>query len=236
MLTIAICEDDLKQQRELEERIADMDLKEAIDLCKFNYGEELLQDYEAGKRFSIILLDMQMNVLDGIQTAKLVREMDENCIIIIITSIIEYAVEGYSIDAFDFILKPVDKEKFNMVLTKAIKEIQANAKKVYVIQTREKLLGLRMSTISYIESYKKSVIVHAEDKTYMNNENISNTEKKLKNDGFIRISRYYLVNVSHIKQIGVKTLILTSGEALNYSIKCRDSIKKEYMNFMMGGM
>lgn len=236
MLTIAICEDDKYQQEELERLIKDTGLEESADIQKFNSGEELVQAYEAGKRFSIIMLDMQMNELDGIQTAEIIRKRDKECLIIIITSIMEYAVEGYSIDAYDFILKPVDENKFTRIFTKAIREIQTLANKVYTIQTRDLTLALRLSEIAYIESSRKHVIVHTEGKTYINNENISSAEAKLKNDGFVRISRYFLVNVNHIKEIGVKTLMLTSGEQLKYSEKFRDPIKREYMNFIMGDM
>ena len=234
MLTIAICEDDRCQQNELERLIKDTGLEDSVDIEKFSSGEELVQAYEDGGRFSIILLDMQMNELSGIQTAEIIRKWDKVCLIIIITSIMEYAVEGYSIDAYDFILKPVDEKKFTRVFSKAIREIQTIANKVYTIQTRDLTLALRLSEIAYIESSRKHVIVHAEGETYINNENISSAESKLKNDGFIRISRYFLVNVNHIKVIGVKTLTLTSGEQLNYGEKFRDSIKRYYMNFMMG--
>ncbi|WP_341876818.1 LytTR family DNA-binding domain-containing protein [Defluviitalea saccharophila] len=236
MLTIAICEDEIFQQQQLEKMIFNMGLKESINLHKFESGEELIQAYEGGERYSIIFLDMRMNELDGIQTAEIIRKWDKTCLIIIITSIMEYAIKGYSIHAYDFILKPVDKEKFSKVFRKAIKEIQVIMNKTYTIQTRDKTIVLRLANIIYIESDKKRVIIHTTEKSYVGNENITKTESILMHDGFIRISRYYLVNINHIKEIGVKTLMLTSGVELNYSDKYRDIIKKEYMKYMMGDM
>lgn len=236
MLTIAICEDDLQQQQELEELIKGMGLKESIDLQKFSSGEELVLEYDAGKRFAVILLDMQMNELDGIQTAEIIRKQDKNCLIIIITSIMEYAVKGYSIDAYDFVLKPVNPDKFRTILGKAIREIQVVMNKSYIIQTRNQTVSLRLSHIIYVESDRKRVIIHTNEISYENNETISQAEKNLMHDGFIRISRYYLVNINHIKEIGTKMLSLTSGEKLNYSDKYRDVIKNEYIKFMMGDM
>jgi DNA-binding LytR/AlgR family response regulator len=61
-------------------------------------------------------------------------------------------------------------------------------------------------------------------------------EKKLANDGFSRISRYYIVNISHVKEIGVNTVILSNGKELIFSEKYRDGIKKEYLNYMMGDL
>lgn len=78
------------------------------------------------------------------------------------------------------------------------------------------------------------MIIHTNKETYINNESISSVVDKLGKDGFVRISRYYIVNIYHVKEIDVKKLILITGEELTYSEKFRDNIKKEYLKFMMG--
>jgi len=236
MLEIAICEDDIIQQERLEILLSEIGLQESINLRKFDSGEKLIKSYESDDKYGIILLDMQLDLLDGIQTAEIVREYDKNCLIIIITSVMEYAVEGYSIDAYDFIMKPVDKVKFARVINKAVKELQVRMNKTYLIQARDTTKAIKLSEIQFIESNRNRVIIHTNTETYTNNENISSVVDKLGKDGFVRISRYYIVNIYYIKEIGVKTLILISGEELNYSEKYRDNIKKEYLNFMMGDM
>jgi len=233
MLTIAICEDDKMQQQQYEKLIHGFGLSEAIDMEKFDSGEALVEAYKNEKRFALILLDMQMNQLDGIQTAEIIRKYDKKCLIIIITALMEYAVKGYSIDAYDFILKPVNETKFEKVFRKAIKEIQVVMNKTYIIQSRDKTLVLRLSEIIFIESKNKKVIIHTRENAYTSNERISFVEKELEKDGFTRISRYYLVNIYHIKEIGVKTIIVSTGEEINYSSKYRDKIKSEYMHYMM---
>jgi DNA-binding LytR/AlgR family response regulator len=236
MLSIAICEDDKEQQQYLEKQIEDFNILESMEILKYDSGTELIRAYEKALRFSIILLDMRMSGLDGIQTAEIVRKYDKNCLIIIITSTMEYAVDGYSINAYDFILKPVNKEKLEKVLRKAVNEIQSSMNKTYVINTRDKTTVLRLSELIYIESDKKRVIVYGLDKIYTNNENISSAEKRLSDQGFIRISRYYLVNLSHIKEIGVRNITLSTGDELCYSKKYREEIKKKYIEFVMGDM
>jgi DNA-binding LytR/AlgR family response regulator len=234
MIKIAICEDEKIQQQELQQFILNLGIIELIDIQIFNSGEELVRKYEAGERFSIILLDMKMGELDGIQTAEIIRKLDNYCLIIIITSIMEYAIEGYHVDAYDFILKPVNEDKFNKLLRKAIQEIQVVMNKLYVIHTKDRKIAIKQAEIVYIESARKQVIVHTREESFINNVTISKVESELVDDGFIRISRYYLINVIHIKEIGVKTLLLTSGEELKYSKKYADIIEKEYIRFMMG--
>ena len=236
MISIAICEDDVKQQQVLEALLNEIGLKESLNLHKFNSGEDLIKSYESGNKYSIVLLDMQLNEMDGIQTAKIIKQFDKNCLFIIITSIMEYAVEGYSIDAYEFIMKPVNKDKFNTVIKNAIKELQSRMNKTYLVKTRERMATIRLSEIRYIESNKNGVIIHTNEQTYNDKDNISSVEKRLKQDGFIRISRYYIVNIYQVKEIGVSKIILVNGEELIYSNKYRDDINKEYLNFMMGDM
>jgi DNA-binding LytR/AlgR family response regulator len=236
MLEIAICEDDIIQQERLEILLSEIGLQESINLRKFDSGERLIKSYESGDRYGIILLDMQLDQLDGIQTAEIIRKYDKNCLIIIITTIMEYAVEGYSIDAYDFMLKPVDKVKFSRVIYNAIKELQNRMNKTYLIQTRYITKAIKLSEIQFIESNRNRVIIHTNKESYTSNENVSSLDEKLRNDGFARISRYYIVNIYHVKEIKVKKLILQTGEELIYSEKYRDNIKEEYVKFMMGDM
>jgi DNA-binding LytR/AlgR family response regulator len=234
ILRIAICEDDRKQQQLLENYITALKLGEPYELEKFDSGEDLVRVYENGQKFSIILLDMQLAELDGIQTAEIIRKYDKDSIIIIITSIIEYAVDGYSVNAYDFILKPVEENKFVKVFRSAIKKIQTENNKTYVIQTRDMTIVLKLSSIVYIESARKKINVHCENEQYFSNEKISTVEKNLSQFGFARISRYYLVNMAHIKKIGINDILLSTGEVLNYSKSHQKEIKIRYMNFMMG--
>ncbi|MEA1974707.1 MAG: LytTR family DNA-binding domain-containing protein [Bacillota bacterium] len=234
ILRIAICEDDRKQQQLLENYITNLKLEESYELEKFDSGEDLVRVYENGQKFSIILLDMQLAELDGIQTAEIIRKYDKDSIIIIITSIIEYAVDGYSVNAYDFILKPVEENRFVKVFRSAIKKIQTENNKTYVLQTRGMTIVLKLSNIVYIESARKKINVHCEKEQYFSNEKISIVEKKLSKFVFVRISRYYLVNMAHIKKIGTNDILLSTGEVLNYSKSHQKEIKIRYMNFMMG--
>ena len=234
ILRIAICEDDRKQQQLLENYITNLKLEESYELEKFDSGEDLVRVYENGHKFSIILLDMQLAELDGIQTAEIIRKYDKDSIIIIITSIIEYAADGYSVNAYDFILKPVEENKFVKVFRSAIKKIQTENNRTYVIQTRDMTIVLKLSNIVYIESARKKINVHCEKEQYFSNEKISIVEKKLSKFVFVRISRYYLVNMAHIKKIGTNDILLSTGEVLNYSKSHQKEIKIRYMNFMIG--
>ena len=74
MISIAICEDDVMQQQVLEALLNEIGLKESLDIHKFKSGEDLIKSYEGGNKYSIVLLDMQLNEMDGIQTAKIIKQ------------------------------------------------------------------------------------------------------------------------------------------------------------------
>lgn len=236
MIRIAICEDNKEQQNHLEKLILSQEKKDSFEIHKFDSGENLIKEVDAGQSFPIILLDMKMKELDGIQTAEAIRKRNEKSIIIIVTSILEYAVDGYSVDAFDFILKPVAQDKFGKVFRKAIKKIQTDKKKTYVVETRDKLSVLKLNQIVYFESDKKKVTVHCKETIYSSNESISSVETKLFDQGFLRISRYYLVNMYYIEAFTGKDILLSTGENLIYSKKNVDELKRKYMDYMMEDM
>lgn len=234
MFKIAICEDDKQQQHFVESLIKDNKKLKDLEISLFDSGEELVEAYKSGQTFSIILLDMQMKELSGIETGALLRKYDKKAIIIIITSILEYAMDGYSIDAFEFILKPIDQEKFDRVLEKAFRKIRDNMNKVYVFQVKDRVTIVKLMDIIYFESIGKKVDVHRLDGVVSSNESISTIEKNLVRNGFIRISRFYLLNMHYIKEIQVDNILLKDGKMLKYSEKLQKTIKEGYMNFMLG--
>ncbi len=236
MYKIAICEDVLEQQEDLKriiERIGNLQIEEP-DL--FDSGEKLVEAYENGAEYSIILLDMQLVELNGIETAKMIRMHDKKVIIIIVTSIIEYAVEGYSINAFDFILKPADENKLKFIIKKALREIRENESRIYRISKRDRIQIVKLSDIIYFESDNKKVRIHCVDQVVSDNNSLSQIEECLKQDGFIRISRFFLLNLAYIKEVDIDFVLLTNGEQLRFTRKLQRMIKKCYMDFMMGDM
>jgi DNA-binding LytR/AlgR family response regulator len=236
MYKIAICEDVLEQQEHLKRIIEEMGNSDLQEPDLFSSGEEMIEAYNNGTKYSIILLDMQLKELNGIETAKMIRRHDKKVIIIIVTSIMEYAVEGYSINAFDFILKPVDEKKLEVIVKKALREIWENESKIYRISKRDRIQIVKLSDIIYFESDNKKVRIHCVDQVVSDNNSLSELEQCLMQDGFIRISRFFLLNLAYIKEVDIDFVLLTNGEQLRFSRKLQRKIKRCYMDFMIGDM
>ena len=235
-MKIAICEDEIEQQLILEHMLHEMKLGLSFQLSKFSCGEDLVRAYDNNERFSVILLDMQMKGMNGIQTAERIRRFDNNCKIIIVTSILEYAVDGYKINAIDFILKPVMKEKLYQALKKALSRLQREQVQTFTIITRDKTVVIKLEEILYIESSGRKVNVVCTGGAHTSNQNITDMEQQLSTKGFSRISRYYLVNLKHIKEMGTKKAHLDTGISLVIGDKNRDKVKAEYLEYCMEEM
>ncbi len=232
-MNIAICEDEIEQQIVMEKLLKNVKLKEELHIFKFSSGENLTEAYKKYMRFSIIILDMKMSGMDGIKTAQKVREYDANCIIIIITSILEYAIEGYGVNAFDFLLKPVKEDKFYSILSRALEQLDNKNSRLYVIEYRDRKIVLKLSDILYIESRGRKINIICSDNTFTKNNSISIEEQELYNKGFIRISRYYLVNLQHIKEIHIESILLNNQCQLNISPKLREIVFDRFTEYMM---
>lgn len=233
-MKIAICEDEISQQEKLEEMIYQFIEEDGFEICKFDSGEELMSRYTEGERFDILFLDIRMKKVDGIETAKKIREYDTKVFIILTTSLIEYAIKGYRVKANDFIEKPLKYTDFCTAFKRAIKEIKYMVERVYVVENREERVVIDVDHIYYIESFGRKVMVKTTDGIYEHYRNISDEEKKLKELGFVRTHRTYLVNMKNIYKIKASEILMKNKETIPISPRKRKIVWDEFTNFIIG--
>ena len=162
-LNIAICDD----EKVIREQIKELAEKEMPCVCDGLYetGDALLA---AGKQFDIVFLDIQMEGTDGIETAKRLRQRDEDTILIFITGIREYVFEAFDVAAFHYLLKPIEVDKFREVFRRAGRELEKRKSKrreTVFIKTRNRSFSLEKDSILYIESRGKKVEIHTTGET-----------------------------------------------------------------------
>lgn len=230
---IAICENEVAQQKIIKEQIITCMHKNAVEIHTFISGEVLSSVYQKGERFDIIFMDIRMREMDGIETIKGIRQYDKKVIIIIVTATIEYAVEGYSIRANDFILKPIIAETFKKVFDRAVCRLESKGEEIYTVENKEGIIHLDLDDIYYIESDGRQVRIKSKRGVFRHYRKISIDEKKLESKGFIRIHRSILVNMENVYRIQAKEVVLTNHESLPLSIKKHKQIYDAYTSFMI---
>lgn len=228
MVRVAIVDDEQKERDLLKrsvERYFSACQKEAA-LFVYDDGKTFLQ--EAPRELDILFLDIQMEQLDGVSAARQLRQYDEEVLIIFITNMVQYAIEGYSVGALDFVLKPVDEDAVARELDKAMKRLERKASPVISVRNGEGVFVVDTKDIIFIETYDRRLLIHTIKDTITCNDTLQAMAEKLP-DWFFRCHSAYLVNIRQVERIAGSDIV-AGGERIPLS-KHR---KKEFMQAMTG--
>lgn len=209
---IAICDDEQNEIESITSIVSSWSIHNgySCDINTFISAEAFLFEYEDNQAYDILLLDIEMKNITGMELAKHIRKDNNRAEIIFITSHFEFIGEGYEVDALHYLIKPISKEKLMQVLTKAVKKLSVEPPSL-IINCNGNTVKLLESDIFYVESFLHYIIIKTKDKEYKIKENISAFEKKLSDD-FYRIHRSYLVSLKHITRISRKSVHLGMTE------------------------
>lgn len=206
IMRIAVCDDEQSCRDQL---IAAVDrVCRSLDVVTDGFGDggELLKQLEKTP-YDLIFLDIEMPNMDGITLAKRIREKSVDVPMVFLTAHIEYALEGYEVNALRYLTKPVNEQK----LREVIEYVKSQMKEQRAVWVRTDMSEERVALkdIRYFEAQNQNVIIYTERQTYTVRYNIGDYERELQNDGFFRIHRGYLVSLGKIKRIskGEVTLI-----------------------------
>ena len=207
-MRIAVCDDEELFRIEFKSVLDKVLINAEYDIDTFSGGSSL---YEAFLKnpFDMVFLDIEMPGIDGITLAKRLRAVSENVQIVFLTSHIEYALEGYEVNALRYLVKPVDMNKLSEVL-KYIQDKKNNSRQIMIKQEGEDIV-IDISDIIYMESMDKNVRIVTSKNEYITRYNISDYEEELKSSGFFRIHRGYLISLSKVKKI-VKNDVVMDGD------------------------
>lgn len=216
MISIAICEDEEDQQELLKAHIKQIfkGLSVEYSLDVYNSGEELIENYS--KDIDIVLLDIQLIEINGMDTARKIRVIDNKVEIIFITSLIEYALEGYEVRAYRYLIKPVKYDDLKEYIINCIKEIDINNKYI-IVKEQGNQMKLDINEITYVEVQKETITIHTFNKVYKINGTMNNIEKEIDCCRFFRCHKSFLVNLEHVKSIKQYIAILENSEEVPIS-------------------
>jgi DNA-binding LytR/AlgR family response regulator len=214
MINIAIVEDDKSYIQQLEEYLKryEAEIGKELNITYFSDGLHIVENYKA--EFDIILMDIKMSHMDGMTAAEKVREIDPEVIIIFITETPQYAIQGYTVGALDYILKPISYFAFSQRLEKAIIRITHRATHYITIVFKDGVQKINVENIYYVEIDNHTLTYHTKDGTYYNSGTLKDLEEKLTDVGFFRSHRYFLVNLRYIEGIQENCAIVNGKKLL----------------------
>lgn len=217
MITFAICDDEPLMARELAGRLADyMKEKSMTDygLSSFSSGCALL---ESSGSFDAIFLDIQMEQPDGMETARLLRQRGDHALLIFVTVLQECVFDSFQVEAFDYLLKPLDSARFAQTMDRLLRALERRTAEDIVIRRGSGCEVVRLSDIVYCEVLGRKIYLHKNDGT------VSGYYGKLEDlerqvDGrFFKCHRSYLVNLDHVRGCRDGQVLLFQGERIPVS-------------------
>lgn len=232
MISIAVCEDDELQLNILKSYINKWMFSNniSIDLHSFSSAEHFLFSYE-DYNFDILFLDIQMGELSGIELSNIVRNKNKEIKIIFTTGLSNYVFHGYKVDAIDYLIKPILQEDISYCLDKCLKEISSQKKtnKFILINSKKETIRVDYSDINYCIMFSHYIDIVTKDSTITTKKKISDLEKDLPEDIFIRCHRSYIVNISNVKLIKKYEITLDNGIVIPISKSRYDSLNNLFI-------
>lgn len=195
-MNVAICDDEKLWHQKLIMLLKEYQFERHIDIFikDFLSGESLIS---SEMEYDITFMDYQMDRLDGIETARKIREINTNCIIIFISSYPQVALDTFEVDTFRFLTKPIDKAKLFKSLDDYRKK--ADADELLMFKAHDGAIKMRTSEIVYCEALGKHTMIYTQKAKYEILINIKEVEKKLPSEKFFRCHKGFLVSFLHIK-------------------------------------
>ncbi len=229
MLHIAIVEDQQNDSEVLKQYLARYASETGTEIkttC-FENAVVFLTNYSAV--YNIVMLDIQMPHMDGMDAAAKLRELDPSVPLVFITNMSNYAVRGYAVDAVDFVVKPVRYAVFFSMMQK-LQRIVARGQETITLKTPENFVRVALDSIAYIEVENHKVRYHTESGDFLVWSSLTQEEKKLPHDRFAKPNNYCIVNFKFVKAITGSDVIV-QGERIAMSRPRKKSFTDAFLAY-----
>lgn len=228
---IAICDDLKAEQIQLANYIraycAEQSLEVGIKL--YSSGEELLDSFRSGM-FHILFLDIYMDGLDGVQTARKIRETDQTCAIIFATTSEEHGLVSYEVQASDYLVKPIRAEEVASAMDWCVEQIRSTYR-ILTVTCESGTVSLPLRDIQYIEIQGHTAMLHTADRVLVTRRGLDELEQEIRHPDFLRCHRSFLVNMNHIHWLDKNAFRLYSGTSVPIGSTMTAKVKDQFMSW-----
>jgi len=242
-MKIAIC-DDIKEHCSIVKRIWQdcVDQNFLYEIFEFDCAEDLLKTYKNQERYDLLVLDVEMGEISGMEAAKQIRRFDKAVKIIFITAYDQYIREAFDVAAIHYLEKPIEETKLKLLFRAIIKEYREIHYEMFfkILNARnmEETIKLYAAEIMYFESYNRQVVIHTvSGEVYKTKQKISALEKELRGRNFVRVHMSFLVNVKYIRKINRESVVLKQNgieHNIPLSRKQRELVEETFLDYRVG--
>lgn len=237
-LTAGICDDCAEHAALLEKYIRDYQSADSLRIVQSTNPLHFL-DLVRNENPHFVLLDIDMNGMNGIELGERIKELNSNTIIIYVTAHEKYALEAFRVRAFHYLVKPITKDKVSAALTETLAFIKHNrrpeAEKMFVVQRKGDTVSLSMDHICYFEKTGHKIRVISVNGCEEYYGNFTKLIEQIGTDDFIRCHQGFIVNVAKIRALRDKTLFLCEGLHVPVSRTFMENVRKSLANRLFAG-
>lgn len=236
MYRVAIIEDEKSCQEQVREYIARYGEEHAIsfDISDYADGAEIAEDVDA--HYDILFFDIEMEQMNGMEAAKIVRSRDQDAVIVFITNMAQYAIDGYEVGALDFVLKPIDYYSFSFRMERAISRVKARRENLsFFVNTTGGMKKLNSNDVYYVEIENRILHYHTGEGDFAQRGTLQSAEEMLRDYHFVKCNHWYLVNLKYVTQIQ-DNVVTVAGSELEISRRNRAHFLKEVTDYIGGGL
>ena len=233
---VAVIEDVQDEVNRLKRYFENFSAECSVDfqITPFNSAESFLAHYRPV--YDLVLMDIMLPGMNGMDAAGELRQLDQTVTLIFITNMANFAVHGYEVDAFDFIVKPVSYSQFTLKMKRTLKHLsQISMEKDIVLTLPNQIVRLRSSQIYYIESQGHRILYHTSTGVYDIYGSMKDTEASLDPQLFARCNNGYLVNMNYVTAID-GTTVTVHDEQLVISRPRRKAFIEQLTKFLGGNL
>lgn len=230
MIKIAICDDSPSDAVYLEKLCLECDMLYEFETQIFT-SSDLFLDAHQKDPYDIVFLDIEMPEQNGIELGMQLKEINRQTIIIFSTSYPQYAIEGYNCEAFQYLLKPVSKEKLQTTLRRVIQKISI-LHQYHCVKTKNTVQRIPISEIFFIEYCRKHIIYHTKNNRIETTGRFSDVIHALQKYGFYQIHQGYIVNLAKIKSIQGYSVILEDNSSVLVSVRKKSAVLLAYAKYL----
>lgn len=242
-LQIALCDDEITNHEKTEDLIRQykqIHPDRTLSLSSFSSGKELLNHVDEHSGFDLYILDCIMPEMNGIELGAALRMRDDAGLFLYLTTSADFALDSYRVNAFDYLLKPVDKAMFFQSLDKAYHAFSQTMQETIAIKTAGSIRLLPIADIRYAERKDKHIDYYLADNTVIHSSSFNGSFRNavtelLAHKRMLLVGSSFVVNLFHVTEVTKSDLILTGNLHVPVPRRMYETVKKEWAEFWLNG-
>lgn len=236
MVTVCVVDDDSKARERLEQLLGAF-FREKNQACQLHLYEDGLSFLEEDVPCDVAFLDVDLKSQpNGLETARKLRQKGKETLLVFVTNFAQYAVASYDVEAFDYIVKPVDEKAFCRKMERVLKKLTKDDGGQILIKCGRSKVPCLAKDIYYLEVFGHKVFYYTKEGKIESRDTLTELEERLSPYDIVRCASCYMVNLHHVVSIKTNSVVVEMGEKGTISLDLTRGWKKQFLDRMAGFM